>query len=230
MFGILFVTPPYFQAVEGADAMGTGLRLLPIIGGLLIGAKVSDVITAWKGGKWTLSIGFLLLAGGMSLGATTHLGHNYGFTSIWISIVGLGIGFVLPVAMDIAISTLSAERSGVGSALIMALRQVGGAIGVALLGTVLSNGYHDKLNLDEIPGQAVEAVQRSVTAGTAAADQLHSENLLNSVRTAFIYGMDMMLGVCVGIAVLGLLLTLAFLRSSSHRKESAEFEITNLGE
>ncbi|MNN03636.1 hypothetical protein D3C81_1163320 [compost metagenome] len=210
--------------------MGTGLRLLPIIGGILIGAKVSDVITAWKGGKRTLSIGFLLLAGGMSLGATTHLGHNYGFTSIWISIVGLGIGFVLPVAMDIAISTLSAERSGVGSALIMALRQVGGAIGVALLGTVLSNGYHDKLNLDEIPGQAVEAVQRSVTAGTAAADQLHSENLLNSVRTAFIYGMDMMLGVCVGIAVLGLLLTLAFLRSSSHRKESAEFEITNLGE
>ncbi|RUT35497.1 DHA2 family efflux MFS transporter permease subunit [Paenibacillus zeisoli] len=225
MFGILFVTPQYFQAVEGADAMGTGLRLLPIIGGLIVGAKVSDVITAWKGGKWNLLFGFLLLTGGMSLGATTHIGHDYGFTSIWISIVGLGIGFVLPVAMDTAISTLSAERSGVGSALIMALRQVGGAIGVALLGTVLSNGYHDKLNLDEIPGQAVEAVQQSVSAGAAAADQLHSENLLNSVRMAFIHGMDMMLWVCAGIAVLGLLFVLAFLHSSSERKETEEFGI-----
>ncbi|USB31859.1 MFS transporter [Paenibacillus sp. YPG26] len=230
MFGILFVTPQYFQAVEGADPMGTGLRLLPIIGGLIVGAKVSDVITARMGGKWSLCIGFLLLAGGMGLGATTELGHGYGFTSIWITIVGLGIGFVLPVAMDVAISTLSAERSGVGSALIMALRQVGGAIGVALLGTVLSSGYRDKLNLDEIPGQAVEAVQRSVSAGTTAAAQLHSENLLSSVRTAFIHGMDMMLWVCAGISVLGLILVLAFLRSSSERKESAEFEITNLGE
>lgn len=230
MFGLLFVTPQYFQSVEGADAMGTGLRLLPIIGGLLVGAKVADVITAWKNGRWTISLGFILLAVGLCLGATTSAEHGYGFASIWISIVGLGIGFVLPVAMDVAISTLSAERSGVGSALIMALRQVGGAIGVALLGTVLSNGYRDTLQVENLPDSLVDIVQQNVSAGTAAAGQIQSVNLLNSVRIAFIHGMDAMLWVCGGIAFLGLLLTLAFLRTRLDSKEASESRYTNLGE
>ncbi|BBI36412.1 DHA2 family efflux MFS transporter permease subunit [Cohnella abietis] len=212
MFGLLFVTPQYFQAVEGADALGTGIRLLPIIGGLLLGAKVSERLKNRFGAEAILAIGFGLLSIGLFLGANTGSGHGYGFASIWISIVGLGIGFVLPTAMDVAMSALSAERSGVGSALIMAMRQVGGTIGVAILGTVLSTGYRAKLEIEGLQSDIAKVVQRSVSAGVEVAQQMDSTKLLDSVHSSFVHGMNLTLMVSGGVAALGLVLTLVFLR------------------
>lgn len=216
MFGLLFVAPQYFQAVEGADAFGTGLRLLPIIGGLLVGAKLSDGVKPRLGTRATIAAGFVLLAGGMAVGATTGMGDGYGFASIWVSVVGLGIGFVLPASMDVAMSALSAERSGVGSALIMALRQVGGTIGVAILGTVLSTGYRNRLDTAKLPDAVAETVQSNVSAGSVVAHKLHSASLLDSVRAAFIHGMDGMLWVCGAVAAAAIVLTIVFLRERTH--------------
>lgn len=141
MFGLLFVAPQYFALVEGADALGTGLRLLPVIGGLVVGARVSERLLPRIGAKAAISFGFLLMTAGLAAGATTSLGDGYGVAAAWIGVVGLGIGFALPTAMDAALGELSADRGGVGSALIQACRQVGGTIGVALLGTVLASRY-----------------------------------------------------------------------------------------
>ncbi|WP_426448191.1 DHA2 family efflux MFS transporter permease subunit [Paenibacillus sp. S-38] len=232
MFGLLFVTPQYFQEVEGADALGTGLRLLPIVGGLLVGAKVSDELQVRIGAKTTIAFGFLLLAAGLMLGATTALGNGYGFASIWVSIVGLGIGFVLPAAMDVSMSALSPERSGSGSALIMTLRQVGGTIGVAILGTILSTVYRDKLNVEGLSSDVAEAVRRSVSDGASAARGIPSPELLESVRSSFVHGMDAMLWVCGGVAALGIVITLAFLQLPLNEKAKAitKFEPNNVRE
>jgi MFS transporter, DHA2 family, multidrug resistance protein len=148
LFGVLFVMPQYFQAVQGIDALGTGLRLLPLVGGLLLGAPISDLLQSKIGSKKTNALGFLVLFISLSIGAYTGADSEYGYTSIWLTVVGLGIGFALPATMDVAMSALSAERSGVGSALIMTFRQVGGTMGVAILGTVLSTIYRKNLELD----------------------------------------------------------------------------------
>jgi MFS transporter, DHA2 family, multidrug resistance protein len=206
MFGVLFAMPQYFQAVIGADALGTGLRLLPIIGGLLLGAQLSDRIAPRVGPAVTVALGFALLAGGLLAGATTGADTGYGFAAAWMTVLGAGLGFALPAAMDAAIGALSPDRSGVGSALLMALRQVGGTIGVAVLGTVLASGYRDALG-DGVP----EAARESVSAGAAVAHQLGSPSLLESVQTAFIEGMDAMLWVCAGVAVVASVLALRFL-------------------
>ena len=81
MFGIFFVAPQYFQAVLGVDALGSGLRLLPLIGGLVIGTRVADRIARHLGSGIVLAIGFTLLTGGLVAGATTALGTSYGFTA-----------------------------------------------------------------------------------------------------------------------------------------------------
>jgi MFS transporter, DHA2 family, multidrug resistance protein len=206
MFGVLFAMPQYFQAVISADALGTGLRLLPIIGGLLVGAQLSDRIAPRVGPAVTVAFGFVLLAGGLLAGATTGPHTGYGFAAGWMAVLGAGLGFALPAAMDVAIGALSPERSGVGSALLMALRQVGGTIGVAVLGTVLASGYRGALD-DSVP----EAARESVSAGVATAHQLGSPELLESVQSAFVEGMDAMLWVCGGVAVLAALLALRFL-------------------
>ncbi|GGH31663.1 MFS transporter [Paenibacillus segetis] len=230
MFGVLFLMPQYFLAVGGVDVQRAGLQLLPLVGGLLVGSQISDQLQSRFGAKTPIALGFLALGIGLIVGTNTSIASGYGFTSIWITIAGLGIGFALPAVMDAAISALSAQRSGVGSALIMALRQVGGTMGVAILGTLLSTGYRAKLNLDGFPSQVADAVRRSVSAGAAAAQQINSESLLDSVRSAFIHGMGITLWVCGGVAVLGVVLTLTCLQPRVNSHAKTEVEQTTIGE
>ncbi|MDO8189384.1 MFS transporter [Conexibacter sp. JD483] len=141
VFGLLFVAPQYFAIVEGSDALGTGLKLLPLIGGLVVGSRAGERLLERLGTKAVLGLGFALMAGGLAAGATTDLGSGYGFAAVWIAVVGAGFGLALPTAMHTALGELSAERAGSGSALIQAVRQVGGTLGVALLGTILAAQY-----------------------------------------------------------------------------------------
>jgi DHA2 family multidrug resistance protein-like MFS transporter len=230
MFGVLFTMPQYFQAILGADALGTGLRLLPVIGGLLAGAQVAGRLAPRIGAKATVTLGFALLAAGLLAGATSATGSGYGFAASWFTVVGLGLGFALPAAMDAALSALSAERSGVGSALILALRQVGGTIGVALLGTVLNAAYHGRLELAGVPAAVADPVRKSVSAGVAVAQQLGSAPLLAEVRAAFVHGMDLMLLVCGGVALAGVALTLVFLPRRAAAVEPADADRAESGD
>jgi MFS transporter, DHA2 family, multidrug resistance protein len=224
LFGVLFAIPQFFQAVNGTDALGTGLRLLPIIVGLLVGAKVSARFVALAGAKVLTAIGFAFLALGLVAGATTGVTTGYGFAAAWITVIGIGLGFALPTTMNAALGTLSADRSGVGSALISTMRQVGGAIGVAILGTVLNSAYRDRLNVTGLPAAVAGPVGQSVSAGVATAHAIGSAPLLQSVRSAFVHGMDVMLLTCGGVSLLGIVLTLAFLprQSTSVGAKSAE--------
>jgi EmrB/QacA subfamily drug resistance transporter len=211
MFGLLFAVPQYFQAVRGTDAMGAGLRLLPLIGGLMVGAAMADRLARRAGAKATVALGFALMAAGLGAGATTSLHTSNTFTLTWVAVLGAGLGFAMPTAMDAALGALSRERSGAGSALIMAVRQVGATIGVAVLGSVLNAGYHARLDLGGLPPQVADAVRDSAAAGVAVAHQLGAAPLLDSVRAAFVHGMDLLLWTCGGLAVAGVVLALVFL-------------------
>jgi EmrB/QacA subfamily drug resistance transporter len=224
IFGLMFTMPQYFQAVAGTNSLGTGLRLLPMIGGLLVGSRIGDRLTPRAGAKVTVTMGFVLIAIGLAIGATTGAGTGYGFIAGWLALVGAGLGFAIPAAMGAALGALSAERSGVGSALIQALRQVGGAIGVAILGAVLGAVYRGRLDLSGVPAPVADPVRRSVSGGVAVAHRLESVTLLDSVRAAFVHGMDTMLWVCAGIAVFGAVLAVVFMPG---RAEPVEAERTD---
>ena len=222
MFGIFFAMPQYFQEVQGANAMGSGLRLLPLIGGLVVGMISSTRLAATgrSGGqvraprasvKGLVTVGFTIMAAALAFGATTKTGSGTGFAAAWLAAFGLGLGLAMPQTMNAALSALSAERSGSGSALISALRQVGATIGVAVLGTVLGTVYSAHLNVKGLPPAAAAAAKSSVVAGVGVAHALGSASLLHSARTAFVQGMNTMLWVCVGIAVASAILALIFL-------------------
>jgi DHA2 family multidrug resistance protein-like MFS transporter len=223
MFGIFFVMPQYFQEVRGADAMGSGLRLLPMIGGMVIGIIGGTRLASPRKGadgtagtprasaKLLVTIGFAVMAGSLAVGAGTSASSGTGFAATWFAVFGLGLGLAMPQAMNAAIGALSAERSGAGSALISALRQVGATIGVAILGTVLSSVYSSHLAVTGLPAAAADAVKSSVAAGVGVAHELNSAALLGSVRHAFVSGMDTMLWVCAGIALVSAILGAIFL-------------------
>jgi MFS transporter, DHA2 family, multidrug resistance protein len=222
LFGIFFTMPQFFQSVARVNALGTGLRLLPVIGGLLVGARAADRLTTRIGSRIVIAGGFFVFATGLGMGAVTHDDTAYGWVATWFGIVGLGLGLGLPASMSAALGALSKERSGVGSALIQAIRQVGGAIGVALLGTILNTVYRSHVDVTRLPAAAANTVKRGVTAGAAVANELGSSALLESVRSAFATAMDTMLGVCAGVAVLGAVLGLLFLPGREQPAQSTE--------
>jgi DHA2 family multidrug resistance protein-like MFS transporter len=223
MFGIFFAMPQYFQEVQGANAMGSGLRLLPMIGGMVVGMigstrlasprKAADgsVRAPLASAKPLVTIGFALMAVTLGVGATTTAASGTGFAAAWFTFFGLGLGLAMPQTMNAALSALSAERSGSGSALISALRQVGATVGVAVLGTVLGSVYRAHLDVTGLPAAAGALAKSSVIAGVQVARQLGSVALLDSVRTAFVQGMDVMLWICGGIALASAILALIFL-------------------
>jgi MFS transporter, DHA2 family, multidrug resistance protein len=223
MFGLFFVAPQYFQDVRGATPLGSGLRLLPLVGGMLVGMVASGRLTSPAklpdGGqgdprvsaKLAVTAGFLVMAAGLAIGAGTGLGSSMGYAAAWIAVTGLGLGIAMPSAMNAAVGPLTAERSASGGALMSAVRQVGATIGVAVLGTLISNGYTSRLHLGGLPPAAASAAKSSVAGGVAVAQRLGSTALLDEVRSAFIHGMDIMLWTCGGIAVASALLALAFL-------------------
>ncbi|MFD0744309.1 MFS transporter [Phytohabitans flavus] len=206
MFGLLFTLPQFFGAVYGTDAFGTGLRLLPVIGGLMVGARVAGRLAERIGAKVVVAAGLALMAAALGFGATTSVDTGYGYVAAWVCAAGLGLGFAMPPAMNAALGALDTRRSGVGSGLIQAMRQVGSAIGVAVLGTVLNAAYRDGL-----PADATDAVRNSASGGVEVAGQLGSTQLLDSVRTAFVQGMDSTLALSAVLAAAGAVLALVFL-------------------
>ena len=207
MIGVIFTLPQYFQAVVGTDAMGSGLRLLPLIAGLVAGALPADRIAARVGRRAVIAAGFALLAAGMALGATTAVTSGGGFVAVWTILVGAGTGLTMSTAAATALSALSPERSGVGSAVMQAVQKVGGPFGVAIMGSVLSTVYLANLHTDGLP----QVARDSVFGGLAVAQRLGSAPLAASVRSAFVQGMDAAMLVSAGIAVAGIVLSVLFL-------------------
>ena len=140
------------------------------------------------------------------------------------------MGLAFSTAASTALSELSPERSGTGSAVFQAVNKVGGPFGSAILGSALNSAYGDRLHLAGLPPSAAQAVRNSVFAGDAVAHRIGSATLLRSVHDAFVHGMDVAFLVSVGIAVLGILLTLTFLPSKGQKIAGVDAVRTGSGD
>jgi DHA2 family multidrug resistance protein-like MFS transporter len=211
MLGILFTMPQFFQGVLATTAMGSGVRLLPLVGGLVFGAVPAARVVRLVGAKVAVTAGFVLLALGLFLGSTMSVGSSGLFVAVWMAVAGLGTGIAMATAMSAALVELSEEKSGVGSGVMQAVNKTGGPLGIAILGSVLSAGYLARLDVAGLPSGAAAAVRQSVFGGVAVGHQLHSLTLVTSVHRAFVHGMDLALLVSAGVALAGAALTVLFL-------------------
>jgi MFS transporter, DHA2 family, multidrug resistance protein len=210
MIGLLFIMPQYFQAVRGADALGSGLRLLPLVGGLIVGALPASALARAAGVKVTVALGFVLLAAGAFVGTRTSPTASTAFIAVWMAVLCAGAGLALTATTAAALSQLSAERSGIGSAVVQAFQKTAGPFGTAITGSVLAAVYQSNLSLGGLSAASARAVRPSVYAGLAVAARLRSAGLARSVLAAFTRGLDVSLVVCAGIGAAGAIAALAF--------------------
>ena len=171
-----------------------------------------------------MALGFAVLACALAAGSRTGSDSGYGFAAAWIASIGFGTGLSMPTAMNAALGALPAERSGVGTGAIQALRMVGGSFGrrAPILGSILNSGYRGRLDGAALPATLAHTARGSVVAGVAVAKTLGSPVLLHSVRVAFLHGMSLSLLVSAAVAVAGVPLALRFLPRTGRQTAPAD--------
>jgi predicted MFS family arabinose efflux permease len=209
----MFALPQYFQAILRVNPQGSGFRLLPLVAGLIVGTVSADRVAGRLGTKLTVAIGFAVAAAGCFIGMGMTATSGDGFMAAWTVVVGAGTGLAFATAASAALVELSADRSGVASALLQAVIKLGPAFGASILGSVLNSTYQAQVQVAHLPPTLAAAVKVSVFSGLAVAQKLGSSALLASVRTSFVTGIDDAVRLTAGVAVAAVVLAVLFLPS-----------------
>ncbi|WP_328583358.1 DHA2 family efflux MFS transporter permease subunit [Streptomyces sp. NBC_00370] len=209
--GLLFLLPGYLQAVRGNDALGTGVRMLPMMGGLMVTSRLSGPLGRRFGPRAVICAGLVVLAFAALLGSRTTVDSEYWFTALWLTITGAGFGLAVVPAMDGALGALPADRAGSGSGLLLTVRQTGGAIGIALLGSLLAAAYTDRLDTSGLPASAADTAGDSVVGAHVVAAKLGLPDLAHSADVAYLHGLSLALVVCAVTALVSAALVAALL-------------------
>ncbi len=175
MFGATFFFSQFFQSVQGYTALQTGIRLFPMSLVIMFSAAMSARVSGRLGTKVTVGIGFLIAAVGMGfLSQVSSVGASYLSMLTGLIIMAAGMGVAMSPATDSIMGSVPVNKAGIGSAMNDTTRQIGGALGVAVLGTIMNNVYLNQVTglKQQIPPEAYAAVTNSVQGAHAIATRI----------------------------------------------------------
>ena len=205
LFGSIFFLTQYLQGVLGYTALEAGIRVTPIAAGLILGGPLSAKLAARFGTNRVVACGLLLVAAGLLVVTQFEAGSPYGIVAAHLVVLGLGMGMTMAPATDSVMGSLPLAKASVGSAVNDTTRLTGGALGVAVLGSLLSSRYRGDMEgaVSELPHAAGEAAQDSLSAALAIAGRAGSPQLAETAQQAFVSGMHVAALVAAGVALLG---------------------------
>ncbi|MCZ0209106.1 MFS transporter [Streptomyces achromogenes] len=173
VFGAFYYLTQHLQFVLGYDALQTGVRMLPLAGAVFVGSALTALLTPRVGMKWTVGAG---MAGGtiaLALLTRVDAGSTYGDFVAPLIILGLAIGLALSPCTDAIMGAFPESELGVGGAVNDTSLELGGSLGIAILGSLLATSYSDHLSDatkgSKLPASALDTAQDSVGAGYAVA-------------------------------------------------------------
>jgi len=226
MFGSMFVITQFMQFVLGYTPLEAGIRSVPLALMLMFVAPQSTRLVKRVGTKLVVAGGLATVAVGLAVAstATPELGY---FGRILPSqiLLGLGIALAMAPATESIMGSLPREKAGVGSAMNDTTRQVGGALGVAVIGSVFASQYAPAITANlagvPLPGTALDAATDSIGGAFAVAAQAGGNpnaidtpigvQIADAARDAFSSSMGRGLLVSAAIALVGALVALIFL-------------------
>jgi len=218
LMGMMFFLPQFLQLVQGNTPVESGLSMLPGAGGMLIASLFSPRVAERIGTRTTVLIGFFLVTVGFGVAAFMDAGSPYVLVGGSLGIIGFGLGMVLPQATNGVLAATPPERAGIGAAVNDGMSELGGSLGVAILGSLLALGYRNEIEariaaagdaINTIPANVVEAVRESLAAGSIAVQQLAPDvatPIREAAGQAFVSGMTTALLVGGGLTLVGLVL------------------------
>ena len=209
LFGAVFVLTQVLQFDLGYTALQAGVRILPTAGLVALAAPISTVIVRAVGSKLTAAAGLASVAAGMWwVASVASASASYGEMLPGMMLIGLGAGWLMPTAADSVLGSLPHEEAGVGSGTYGLAIQVGGALGVAVIGSMLSTrsraGSRRRSPL-QVPAVAMHEISSSLGGAlrvSSAAGGARGALLAHAARAAFMSGTQLALGVGAGVAAL----------------------------
>lgn len=208
LYGALFLLTQYLQFSLGYSALAAGTRVLPAAGMIVVIAPLSALALRVTTVRYTVAAGLICIAAGLwqlsgSTAASTYLTILPG-----IMLLGAGAGLALPAATESVMGSLPEGDTGVGSAANGTFLQTGGALGVAVIGSLLNTRYADSISATlapyHVPAAVSQAIRGSLGAAlevaTRAGGQVGAE-LAGAAKAAFISGMNLgfLTGACVAV-------------------------------
>jgi EmrB/QacA subfamily drug resistance transporter len=205
VFGFFFVGLQYMQIVLGYSALKSAVALVPIAVVILPASIASPRLTARFGLKLVLASGLLLLAVALAVLALMTVASGYKVLLPALLIAGLGFGIASSSATNAVVASLPRDRQGIASAVNDANREIGSAIGIALVGSLFTSGYQHHITAlpAKLPATAAAAVKSSAAAGIEVADRLGAggQPLTGLVRDAFMHGFSIAMWAIAAIAL-----------------------------
>lgn len=221
MFGMLFLLTQYLQFVKSYSPLEAGVAMLPMALTLVIVApRSAPAIVRW-GQRRVIGFGLLTVCAGLAiLGVFISPDLNYWIVAACLVLVAAGVGMTTAPSTGLIMSSLPLRKAGVGSAVNDTTREVGGAVGVAVLGSIVGVLYRTGLGdaAAALPAQALDAARRSVggALGVAAAMQgrmpEEAAALAASARKAFTDGLALALVIGAAVAAVAAAVVWHFLR------------------
>ncbi|MDA0163222.1 MFS transporter [Solirubrobacter ginsenosidimutans] len=215
LFGVIFFLTQYLQEVRGYSALDAGLRTLPVAAGLVIGGPLSAKLTERFGIRVVVPFGLTAVAGALYLLTFADATSGYGLIAGALVVLGFGMASAMAPATDAIMGSLPESKMSVGSAINDTNRVAGGALGVAVLGSLLASGYRSDMDsaVSALPPQARELAQDSLAGGLAVAQRVGDGRLAAAAQDAFVSGMHTAALVAAAVALAGALVAAIFLPS-----------------
>jgi predicted MFS family arabinose efflux permease len=205
--GMMFVLPQYLQYVQDRSVVAAGLLLAPFGVGVAIGSRYNARLVAALGARMTISGGLLALAASTALFLLLSRTTTVAVVMVGAGLIGLLVPLVTAPATGVIMNDLGQEKAGDGGAVNQLARQVGGALGVAIIGTVFAGVYSNEIEekLGRLSGpqreRAAESIEKARDMLDTVRQPLRNE-LLASVDDAFDLAARLGFGTCVAVLLL----------------------------
>ena len=232
LFGSIFFLTQYLQFVLGYSALQAGVRLAPMALVLLVVAPLAGQAVQKVGSKAMVAMGMAIGAAGLWYLATTTPSSGYAHVVTGLVIIAAGLALSMVPATESIMGSLPPGQAGVGSAMNDTTREIGGALGVAILGSILSSQYGPqivKVVGGALPLPLLAVVKSSVGGAIGVGQALMGQGqvaaghaLITAANATFIHAMNSALKVAAGVALAGALISALWLpnRPPEHRAHS----------
>jgi EmrB/QacA subfamily drug resistance transporter len=229
MFGVFFLLTQYLQVVLGYSPLEAGLRTLPMAIGLAVTAPTAARLVERFGTKRIVGTGLLTTSFGLVIASGLDESSSYGYLVFALIVMALGMGFTAAPSTASIMASMPLRKAGVGSAVNDTTRELGGALGVAVLGSIAISSYSSSIETtaSTLPAGVMSAASKSVGAAMQVSGELGASgtDLAIAAKTAFTDAMSIAFLIAAGVAVLASGLVFRYMPhrvvSEEHRAQEA---------
>jgi len=231
MLGMMFLLTQYLQFVQGYSPLATGYRLVPMAMGFMVGAPTSAFFVSKTNSKVVMTFGMLLVAVSVGSMALLDVNTTYWLTGSLIFFMGIGMANTMAPATDAVMAAVPEAQAGVGSALNDTVRQIGGALGIGIFGSIMSSIYASSMTnaVSGLSSELADTATNQVGAALQVAGQLEgaaSSALIEASKNAFIDGASTVYMIAGIVAFVGMVFVWRFMPAYDKAPGTDEETIT----